>query len=230
MSKDLTRYQRGIVNRYYENHESIQSNRLSEMLSDLWMEENPKKQAQLWEKAQSALLRLGVAVDKVAAVVETRDLEALGKLIQQADAGTARGQSAAANAPSPARPAAPSVTRPTQAVPTDEERPTHPRARSMADGRTLAELRTAKQSEDGKDSLESENLKRAMKAFRKKLKSLRLDDESRLGGRYTSGGRKSGIQAITPPTDFPMAVWEKLAEQNRLRKNGPGLYELTEMG
>ena len=47
-----------------------------------------------------------------------------------------------------------------------------------------------------------EDLKLALKAFRKRLKLTRLDDESRLGyGPMTSGG-KSGVVAITPPNQF----------------------------
>lgn len=71
-------------------------------------------------------------------------------------------------------------------------------------------------------------LKSAMKAFKKRLKATRLDDESRLGhGAMTSGG-KSGIVAIVPPIQFPQAVWDELARQGKLRRAGQGLYELTD--
>lgn len=65
----------------------------------------------------------------------------------------------------------------------------------------------------------------AMKAFRKRLKLTRLDQESKLGGRYTSGGKDSGINAIVPPSEFPPAVWRALEEAGRLRRVGGGLYE-----
>jgi hypothetical protein len=71
-------------------------------------------------------------------------------------------------------------------------------------------------------------LKQAMKAFKKRLKLTRLDDESGLGGRRLSSGRDSGIVAIQPPSQYPREVWEKLAEQGRLRRAGAGLYELAE--
>ncbi|MBP7747572.1 MAG: hypothetical protein KA383_15760 [Phycisphaerae bacterium] len=71
-------------------------------------------------------------------------------------------------------------------------------------------------------------LKNAMKAFKKRLKLARLDDESRLGhGAMTSGGR-SGIVAIIPPNQFPQAVWDELARQGKLRRAGQGMYELAE--
>ena len=41
-----------------------------------------------------------------------------------------------------------------------------------------------------------EELKRALKAFRKRLKLTRLDDESKLGGGAMSGGSASSVVAI----------------------------------
>jgi hypothetical protein len=72
-----------------------------------------------------------------------------------------------------------------------------------------------------------EELKLALKALRKRLNLTRLDDESRLGyGPMTSGG-KSGVVAITPPNQFPPAVWEELARQGKLKHAGGALYELV---
>jgi len=74
-----------------------------------------------------------------------------------------------------------------------------------------------------------EELKRALKAFKKRLKMTRLDDESRLGYGPMSGGGGSGIVAITPPNQYPKAVWEALAEQGKLKFAGQGMYELVVM-
>jgi hypothetical protein len=73
-----------------------------------------------------------------------------------------------------------------------------------------------------------EQLKQALKAFRKRLKLTRLDEESRVGGGPLSGGRRSDIVAITPPRQFPQAVWEELVRQGKLKKAGHGMYELVE--
>lgn len=66
----------------------------------------------------------------------------------------------------------------------------------------------------------------ALRAFKKRLKLQRLSDESRLGGRYTSGGRTSKIDAITPPTDFPPEIWQALVAEGRLTDTGQGFYAL----
>ena len=73
-----------------------------------------------------------------------------------------------------------------------------------------------------------EELKRALKAFKKRLKLTRLDDESRLGYGPMSGGGTSGVTAVTPPNQYPKSMWDALAEKGRLRYVGEGMYELGE--
>ena len=75
------------------------------------------------------------------------------------------------------------------------------------------------------ESFTKEELKRAMKAFKKRLKVTRLDDESRLGYGAMSGGGGSGIVAIAPPNQYPQAVWEELVRQGKLKHAGHGTYE-----
>src|SRR5437764_2912063 len=73
-----------------------------------------------------------------------------------------------------------------------------------------------------------EQLKAAFKAFKKRLKLMRLDAESTVGRNPLSSGRGSGIVAITPPDQFPAAVWEELVRQGRLKRTREGLYEMVE--
>ncbi|HUT12288.1 MAG TPA: hypothetical protein VMY42_17455 [Thermoguttaceae bacterium] len=72
-----------------------------------------------------------------------------------------------------------------------------------------------------------QELKAAMKAFRKRLKLTCLDDQSRIGVGPLSGGRQSGIVGITPPDRFPREVWDELVRQGKLKKAGGGQYELV---
>jgi hypothetical protein len=66
----------------------------------------------------------------------------------------------------------------------------------------------------------------ALKAFKKRLKVSRLADESRLGGRYTSGGRQSKIDAMEPPREFGPHVWKALEKAGRIVHTGQGFYTL----
>jgi len=70
-----------------------------------------------------------------------------------------------------------------------------------------------------------EELRKAMKAFKKRLKLARLDAESGLGHGATSSGHRSGIISIVPPHQYPKAVWDELVRRGRLKYVGQGLYE-----
>lgn len=83
-------------------------------------------------------------------------------------------------------------------------------------------------NEDG--SLTKETIKRAMKAFRKRLKLMRLDEESSLGHDAMTRGVRSTICAIQPPERYPADVWEELADRGRLRRVEQGLYEIVDPG
>jgi hypothetical protein len=73
-----------------------------------------------------------------------------------------------------------------------------------------------------------DELKKALKAFKKRLKLSRLDEESKISRRPVTGGHGSGIVAITPPDQFGPEVWEELVRQGKLKKAGHGTYELAE--
>jgi hypothetical protein len=72
----------------------------------------------------------------------------------------------------------------------------------------------------------AEELKKALKAFKKRLKLTRLDEESRLTKSPLSKG-SSGIVGITPPNQYPQAVWDELVKQGKLKKMGSGTYGLA---
>jgi len=71
-----------------------------------------------------------------------------------------------------------------------------------------------------------EVLKRAMKAFRKRLKIVRLDSESSVGGGPTSSGRESSIIGVRAPDQYPQEVWDELVRQKRLVESTDDIYEL----
>ena len=68
-----------------------------------------------------------------------------------------------------------------------------------------------------------EERKRAFKAFKKRLKLARLDDESGL----SPGSKTSRITGITPPTGHPPGIWDELAAEGKLKQEGHGLYSLA---
>ena len=67
-----------------------------------------------------------------------------------------------------------------------------------------------------------EERKRAYKAFKKRLKLARLDDQSGL----SPGSKTSRIGGITPPVGHPPGIWEELATEGKLKREGHGIYSL----
>jgi len=73
-----------------------------------------------------------------------------------------------------------------------------------------------------------EELRKALKAFKKRLKLTRLDDDSRLGHGPLSGTGKVTTVAIQPPSGFGKDIWEELADKGYLKRDGTGFYNLGE--
>ncbi len=69
-------------------------------------------------------------------------------------------------------------------------------------------------------------LKRVLKAFRKRLKIVRLDSVSTAGHGPMSAARQSSIVGVQPPDQYPQEVWDELARQKRLIAGRDGIYEL----
>lgn len=71
-----------------------------------------------------------------------------------------------------------------------------------------------------------EELKRAMKAFKRRLKLTRLDEESRLGKNPLTDGGYSGMVSIIPPREFPQEVWDELVKRGQLSREPDGFYRV----
>ncbi|MFK7959354.1 MAG: hypothetical protein AB8G96_02425 [Phycisphaerales bacterium] len=67
----------------------------------------------------------------------------------------------------------------------------------------------------------------ALKAFRRRVKLVRLDHESKLGVGPMTGGKKADFDAILPPDDFGREVWDALVAEGSLKSAGQGFYMLA---
>ena len=77
----LSPYQKGIVRRYYEHRDTLATQKLGEIVSELFVCEDPKKAERLWKSAGAALMHAGanqVAVDKL---LVDRDVKRLATMV-----------------------------------------------------------------------------------------------------------------------------------------------------
>ena len=82
---DYTPYQKKIIDRYYDNFDAIQYQRLSEMVSELYLAEG-KKRDRLWKQVGEALARLTFPASRVEHLMEKRDPALLAVILKELDA------------------------------------------------------------------------------------------------------------------------------------------------
>jgi hypothetical protein len=80
--EDYTKYQQGIIKRYYENADTIQLQRLGEIVGDLYLA-NGKRKDKLWQAATKAMQVLKVPKDRIDHLVAQANPELLAKLVQE---------------------------------------------------------------------------------------------------------------------------------------------------
>jgi hypothetical protein len=81
--KEYSAHQKGIIKRYYENKEDISTQKLGEIISEIYLATSPKNIKTLWASAEAALLNLGVKKAEVEAIVKGRDVIALAKKAEE---------------------------------------------------------------------------------------------------------------------------------------------------
>ena len=80
--QEFTPYQQKIIKRYYDNQDTIQLQRLSELVTDLFFAEG-KKREQVWKRIVSALEKLKVPADRIEHVRSKGDPQLLARLVQE---------------------------------------------------------------------------------------------------------------------------------------------------
>ncbi len=76
-------HQRGIIKRYYENKDTIMYHKLGELVSELYLCENPKKAERIWKRVERALLNMAVEKTLVQHLMEDRSVEALAEVVSE---------------------------------------------------------------------------------------------------------------------------------------------------
>jgi hypothetical protein len=79
--REYSKYQKKIINRYYEHLDTIQLTKLGETVTELYLADSPKKAEKLWKTAATALARIDDASGRVAKIIEEKNVEGLAKLV-----------------------------------------------------------------------------------------------------------------------------------------------------
>jgi hypothetical protein len=79
---DYTPYQKKIIKRYYQNFDAIKVQRLSELVTDLYLAEG-KKRDRLWTQVAAALEQLEFPAGRIAHLLEKRDPALLPGILEE---------------------------------------------------------------------------------------------------------------------------------------------------
>ena len=86
MAKDYSNYQKKVIGRYYDNREQIDQQKLSELVTNLYLADG-KKRAKFWETAQGTMKRLNVPDSRIEHVVSSDDPAILAEVVNDIQSG-----------------------------------------------------------------------------------------------------------------------------------------------
>lgn len=79
---EFTPYQQKVIKRYYDNQDTIQRQRLAELVTELYLAEGKKKE-RVWKAAATAMEKLKVPKDRIEHLVKTQNPELLAILVKE---------------------------------------------------------------------------------------------------------------------------------------------------
>jgi hypothetical protein len=80
--ENYTRHQQGIIKRYYQNLDKIQLQRLSELVTDLYLADG-KKRDKLWASAATTMKKLELPEQRIDHLVGKKDVALLAALVKE---------------------------------------------------------------------------------------------------------------------------------------------------
>ena len=82
MPQQFSKHQQNIIKRYYDNRESIGLQRLSELVTELYLAEGKKREKQ-WELIVKALAKCGLKQDRIDNIRKQDDPQMVAKVVEE---------------------------------------------------------------------------------------------------------------------------------------------------
>ena len=83
--RNYSPHQQKIIRRYYDNLDTISSQRLAELVGELYLTEG-KKKAKVWQQAGEAMKKLGVPASRVEHLLKQQNPALIAELVKELDA------------------------------------------------------------------------------------------------------------------------------------------------
>jgi len=85
--REYTKYQRKVISRFYENRPQLDEQRLSELVTSLYLATTDKQKQKLWKSVEETMARLKVPTSRVAHVLEKQDPALLAEVVKDLQSG-----------------------------------------------------------------------------------------------------------------------------------------------
>src|SRR5262249_8673389 len=82
MLEDYTPHQQKIIKRYYSNQETLQHQRLAELVSELYLAQGKKRQ-RAWEAAASAMQKLGLPQSRIEHLIRQDNPALIAEVVKE---------------------------------------------------------------------------------------------------------------------------------------------------
>ncbi len=86
MPKEYSKHQQKIIKNYYDNREQIDAQRLSELVTNLYLATG-KKREKFWKTAEDVMERLKVPASRIEHVIQSDDPVTLVEVVNDLQAG-----------------------------------------------------------------------------------------------------------------------------------------------
>jgi len=86
MPKEYSKYQQKVIKNYYDNREQIDAQRLSELVTNLYLAKG-KKREKFWKTAEEVMQRLKVPPTRIEHVLQSDDPVTLVEVVNDLQAG-----------------------------------------------------------------------------------------------------------------------------------------------
>ena len=81
--QNYSAHQQRIIKNYYKNKDNIQTQKLGEIIAEIYLADTDKKKAALWKRVEKTLAHLEVHPKTIKFVVESQDLETLSEIASE---------------------------------------------------------------------------------------------------------------------------------------------------
>ncbi len=89
---EYSQYQKSVISGYYDNLDTIMLQKLSELVTELYLADTKAKKDRLWQRAHKAMVKLKVPPAIIDHIMKKQDVEILAKNLQDWQGGKNKGK------------------------------------------------------------------------------------------------------------------------------------------